>query len=127
MTSHSFNTDLADEYGMELAVLIHHFQHWVKVNKRLKRNFIEGRTWTYQTREEIAAHFSYFSIDQVRRLTDKLVELKVLRKGNFNKNILDKTIWYSFENEEMFTNGRFANSIGESAKWTGESAKCIIG
>lgn len=123
---HSFDIDLAAKLGsVELAILIHHFQHWIKYNIRLKRNFKEGRTWTYQTREEIAAHFPYFSPSQVRRLTDKLVKMGVLRKGNFNKSSIDKTLWYSFENEEMFTIGKFANSIDDSVKWIDDSVKAI--
>lgn len=123
--SHSFDKHLASEYGIEEAIIIHHFQHWIEVNQRLKRNFIDGRTWTYQTREEIAANFPYMDEHKVRRITDNLVKLGILRKGNFNKSKMDKTIWYAFENEEMFTIGKFANSIGNSANSIDENAKAI--
>ena len=122
---HSFDVNLAAKYGVYEAIIIHHFQHWINHNKRLGRNFKEGRTWSYQTRAEIAAWFPYLSPNQVRRLTDRLVELKVLRKGNYNKMSLDKTIWYAFENEEMFTIGNFAKSIDESATSSGKSANPV--
>lgn len=126
MTSHSFDIDIAAKYGsVDLAIMIHHFEHWIRINKKLKRNFKEERTWTYQTREEIAAHFPYWNSNQVRRMTDKLVQLGVLRKGNFNRSSIDKTIWYAFENEEMFTIGNFANSIGNFANPCDENAKAI--
>ena len=115
---HAFNQIHAATYGVNEAILIAHFQYWINKNKRVGYNFKEGRTWTYQTRKEIAANFMYFSSDQVRRVTDSLVEQGVLIKGDFNKSSIDKTIWYAFENEKMFT-------IGKSAKWAGESAKPI--
>lgn len=124
--SHSFDVKLATELGsVELAIMVNHFQYWINHNQSLGRNFVDDRTWMYQTRDEIAAQFPYFSPDKVRRYTDKLVELKILRKGNFNKHGMDKTIWYCFENEEMFTIGKFAKSTGESANSTGESARAI--
>lgn len=123
---HNFDVGLATQLGsIELAIIVAHFQYWINKNIELDRNFIEGRHWTYQTREEIAANFPYFSSDQVRRFTDKLVELKILKKGNYNKRSLDKTIWYSFENEEMFTIGKSASSIGKSASPIGKFARAI--
>jgi len=124
--NHSFDVRLATELeSIELAILVHHFQYWINKNQNLQRNFIDGCTWTYQTREEIASHFPYLSKDQVRRLTDKLVELKILKKGNYNKKGMDKTIWYAFVDEEKFTIGKSANSIGKSANVCGKFAKAI--
>ena len=100
--NHCFNIIYANMYGIEEAILIHHFQHWIRVNRRLKRNFFDGRTWMYQTREEIAANFPYFSPDKVRRITDKLVKIGILIKGNYNKKWQDKTLWYAFNNEKGF-------------------------
>ena len=111
---HSFDINLAAEYGIEEALLIHHFQHWISVNQRLKRNFHEGRTWSYQTIDEIAAHFPYISKDRVVTILEKLCTGKtrfqkdtefepILLKGNFNKTKFDRTIWYAFKNEEKFT------------------------
>ena len=101
---HSFDIHLAVQYGIEEAIIIHHFQHWIRVNKKLKRNFIEGKTWTYQTREEIAAHFPYFEVEKVRRLCESLVIKKVLLSKHHHKNKFDRTLWYAFENEEKFLN-----------------------
>lgn len=100
---HSFSIHLASKYGIECAILIHHFQHWIEYNQRLKRNFYEGRTWTYQTLKEIAAHYPYLDEYSVCRLLKKLVKEGILIKGNFNKSKFDKTQWYAFKNEEMFT------------------------
>jgi hypothetical protein len=101
---HSFDIVLAAEYGIEGAILIHHFQHWIGVNRRLKRNFFDGKTWSYQTHQEIYANFPYWSPDKVRRYVDSLVDAGVLLKGNFNKCTFDRTLWYAFVDEERFSN-----------------------
>jgi len=104
----SFSIEHAEKYGVDEAILIHHFQHWIEFNRTMKRNQYEGRTWTYQTQEEIAGHFTFWTRDQVQYLINKLVEKGVLIKGNFNKNKFDRTQWYSFENEKMFTKPDFS-------------------
>lgn len=105
---HSFNIEFAEEYrSIEIAVLIHHFQHWIMVNKRSKRNLKEGRTWSYQTLSDIAAHFPYLSFKQIRSNMEKLIEKGILIKGNFNLHKYDRTCWYAFQDEERFGISRF--------------------
>lgn len=99
---HSFSVAMAAEYGVNEALLIHHFQHWIMLNQRMKKNFHDGHTWTYQTLDWITAHFPYFSRKAIERLINKLVGLKVLKKGNYNKSSWDKTVWYAFVDEEKF-------------------------
>lgn len=101
---HSFDIHLAEKYGIHEAIIIHHFQHWIRVNKRLKRNFHEGRTWTYQTRGEINAHLPYLSDKEIRGGIERLVEKEVLLKSNYNKTSFDRTSWYAFVNEDDFLN-----------------------
>src|SRR6185503_6404796 len=99
---HSFEVDLACKYGMESAALIHHLQYWIRHNKSLKRNFKEGKTWSYQTLREIKAHFPYWSIKQTERNIKKLIDQGVIIKGNFNNSPYDRTIWYAFKDEILF-------------------------
>jgi len=111
---HSFDIHLAAEYGIEEAIIIHHFEHWIGVNARLDRNFHEGRYWTYQTLDDIAAHFPYWSKDQIVTIIERLCNGKsrfektkkfepVLIKGNFNKAKYDRTVWYAFVDEKKFS------------------------
>jgi hypothetical protein len=93
---HSFDVDLATKLGScELAILVHHFVHWIKYNEKLDRNFRDGKYWTYQTRKEICAHFTYWTPKQVRTLLDKLVSLDILIKGNYNTSLIDHTTWFT--------------------------------
>ena len=100
---HTFDEELAAELkSIELSVLVHHFQYWIKHNKRTNRNKHEGRTWMYQSLEDMSAHFSYWSKTQVERLVRKLVDKDILIKGNFNKSPYDRTVWYAFKDESRF-------------------------
>lgn len=107
--THSFNVELAQKYGVFEAILIHHFQFWISYNKNKGSNLKEGKTWTFQTRKEMAALFPYFDENQVRRLCEKLVLDGVLETNNFNKKGFDRTLWYAFVNEEQM--------IGNSKKF----------
>ena len=103
---HSFDVALAAKYGVEEAIVLHHFQFWVKFNKRTGKNYREGRTWTFNTQKDLIAHFPYFKNRyKVIRIVENLVEKKVLKKGNFNKTTFDRTVWYAFENESDWLTG----------------------
>ena len=128
---HSFDIDLATIYGPNEAVLIHHFQYWIRHNRKLKRNLHKGRTWSYQTLEEIAAHYPYLSTQEVRGLLERLTTGKgrrsrknekefvpVLLKGNFNRTGFDRTTWYAFADE-----GRFLDSNNVYERETSQMEK----
>ena len=99
---HSFDISLAQKYGIDEAIVIHHFQHWISVNQRLKRNLHDEKTWTYQSSKEIAAHYPYWTPRQVQRIIRSLIRQKVLIAKNYNKTAMDKTPWYAFVNEDEF-------------------------
>jgi hypothetical protein len=101
-SSHSFNIEYAEKYGVNCAIMIGHFIYWIEFNKRLERNFIDGKTWMYQTQKEMAAHFPYWTEDQIYKIIKKLEKENIIQKGNFNKLNYDKTLWYSFVNEEIY-------------------------
>lgn len=101
---HSFDIHLAEKYGVHEAILIHHFQYWISFNQKMKRNFLEERTWTYQTRAEILAHFPYMTDKMLRGALTRLEKQGVIIKGNFNKSRFDSTTWFAFQDESMFLN-----------------------
>ena len=94
---HAFDVNDAVNLGsVELAIVLHHFRFWLNVNATAKKNFHEGKTWTYQTLKSLQAYMPYFSVKQLERFIGKLVDLGALIKGNFNKNKYDRTCWYTF-------------------------------
>lgn len=99
---HSFDIKIASEFSVVEAIIIHHFQYWINFNRQICRNLHEGRFWSFQTLDEICAHFPYFQRGQVERIINKLVESGVLLKGNFNKKKYDRTVWYAFKDQEKY-------------------------
>lgn len=74
----------------------------------------------FQTLQEIADHFPYWSVDKVRELIERLCKgcnrkskkdkkdfAPVLMKENFNKTAFDRTRWYAFINEDDFLNNLY--------------------
>ncbi len=92
---HSFNTEVAQEVGVNAAIIFERMAFWINHNKKTGKNFINGVYWTYSTQKEIAEQFEYLTLKQTRTALEKLVESGYLEKGNFNRHKYDKTCWYS--------------------------------
>ena len=99
---HSFDIGLAAQFGVECAILIHHFQHWIRINRFKENHIFKDRCWMYEKKKDIQAHFPYWSYEEVKYLIDKLVASGILLKDNYNKNPLNRTNWYAFADEKMF-------------------------
>ncbi len=97
-----FDANLASAYGVQPALLIQHFQYWIRINKRKKQNLIEGRTWTYNSYDNIAEFFPFFTAKQVITAINNLEKYGVIIKGNYNKKSNDPTLWFAFTNEDVF-------------------------
>lgn len=142
---HAFNTDLAEKYGIEKALIIDYFAYWVVENMRNERNFHEGRYWVFNSASALSEKFHYISR---RTMNQKLQELEadgILISGNFNKNKFDRTKWYSFRDEyawlldehrssaeiaassgdNLQSIGESSQSIGENCQWSGENCHSI--
>jgi hypothetical protein len=117
-TTHSFGIEIAMKYGIEQAILIHHFKYWIKLNRRKnsEKHFKEGRWWTYQKRSEIQAHIPYLTEESIRHHCEELVKKNVLIKKNFNKSKIDKTLWYAFVDESEFLGTEDSNNVYERGK-----------
>ena len=105
MTQHHFDVEVAQEYGINCAILINNFQFWIAKNKAGGRNLNDGRTWTYNSNRALATLFPYFTEKQIRDTLLKLETAGVLVSGNFNKSTYDRTKWYAFNDEEQWLKG----------------------
>ncbi len=128
MAIYSFNTDHANAYGLNEAVVIQNFTYWITKNLANKKHFHSQRTWTYNSIEALNKLFPFWSKDQMRRIIESLVDKNVLCRDRFNVAGYDKTMWYAFINESEFIDGGFVtkhtresykHSFGKSAtsKW----------
>jgi hypothetical protein len=109
--SHSFDTGVATHLkSIEAALVLNHIRFWLRNNKAKGVNFIQGRTWTYESAPQISEYFGYLSEDAVRRAIKKLVDSGYLIKGNFDSNPFNKTNWYALYEEEL-VDCNFTDSI----------------
>lgn len=92
---HFFNTNVADRYGVNCAILLENIYHWVKKNEANGQNFHDGKYWTYNSRNAWATLFSYMNARQIGYALNKLIDEGILETGNYNASAYDRTLWYA--------------------------------
>ena len=105
---YSFNSEIAEAYGVDEAIFINNMLFWVAKNKANNKNFHDGHYWTYNSQEALAKLFPFWNKDKIKRIVKKLKEQGVLLVGNYNKSAYDRTNWYSID--ENLINGRKSHS-----------------
>lgn len=92
---HSFDVDIAREYGIPAAILLKQMSLWINANKRKGKNQFNGKTWTYNSSRDLSDKLPYFSAQVIKRTLLEMVRSGLLERGNFNKTAQDRTIWYT--------------------------------
>lgn len=95
MPVHSFNTEIAEEYGINAAILFYHIVFWIEKNEANETNFHDGHYWTYNSIKAFKTLFPYMGDKQIRNALKKLTDEELLISGNYNKSPYDRTIWYA--------------------------------
>ena len=93
--NHSFNTDIAKDYGIKEAILIENLAHWILKNEKNNRHLYHGFTWSYNSIQAYSDIFPYMSAKQIRYALQKLEDANIIKSGNFNKAGYDRTKWYT--------------------------------
>ncbi len=99
--SHSFDVGIAQQLGVNAAIVFNHIIYWLRTNKQKSYNFIENRTWMYETISEISKFLGYLSEKQVKTAVKTLVDNGLLLEGFHSKNKFDRTTWYAVPDEEF--------------------------
>lgn len=92
--THSFETEDAEKYGVNAAVILSNMRFWIAKNQANKRHEYDGKTWTYNSVKAFGELFPYLSTKQIRTAIQKLVEAGEIGEGNYNKSSYDRTKWY---------------------------------
>lgn len=93
---HHFNVEIAEIYGILEAVILNHFDFWIRKNEANGNNFHNGYYWTYNSRRAFQEIFPYASQKQIRNALEKLESEGLIQTGNFNDMAYDRTLWYAF-------------------------------
>lgn len=95
----TFDVDLALAIGLNGAIVVAQILYWMDINQRDGKNLIDGRYWVYNTYEEWHIQFPFWSVRTIKTIFQSLEDLGVLRVGRFNKLNLDRTKWYTVDEE----------------------------
>lgn len=95
MGKHYFDPSIAEDYGLNAAVIYADLEYWCKKNEKKGKNIKEGRAWTFNTLKEIQSRHPYLSIKQIRAAIEKLKDGGMIVVSRHNKRNTDKTHWYA--------------------------------
>ena len=101
MSSHSFDTQIAERIGVENAVLINNLAFWLKKNSANGTNFFDGRIWTFNSAKALAELFPYWSSKKIGRMLSNLESDGVIMSGNYNSSAYDRTKWYTIADKSI--------------------------
>lgn len=91
--NHTFNVDVATEYGLEEAILLENLYFWCKKNEangKLK----DGKPWTYNSVRAFNILFPYISPAKITRALKTLEENGLIEVGQYSYHAYNKTKWY---------------------------------
>ena len=97
MRKHVFDIDVAQEVGVNAAILLENIAHWIEHNRANedKNSLHDGRYWTYNSMKAFSELFPYLKPNAVRTALKKLKDADLIIVGNFNKLAYDRTQWYA--------------------------------
>ena len=93
---HSFDVDIAKEYGILEAILLNHLWFWIKKNEANDTNYYDDNYWTYNSTRAFNELFPYVSQRQIQNALTRLKNEEIIITGNYNNSAYDRTLWYAF-------------------------------
>ncbi|MBC3886793.1 hypothetical protein GH810_00480 [Acetobacterium paludosum] len=94
--NYNFDIVIAQELGVNAAIVINNLQFWIEKNEANGRHFHDDRYWTYNSMKAWKELFPFWTERQIRKTLEDLVEKSIIIKGNYNQVKYDRTLWYSF-------------------------------
>lgn len=92
---HFFDVQIATEIGINPAIVLENIAYWVLENTANNRNLFDGEYWTYNSKKAYEQMFPYMTLKQINGAFEKLLVAGYIKKGNFNEDKLDRTLWYT--------------------------------
>lgn len=122
---HTFDTDVAKEYGVNCAIILQNLYYWVEKNRANERHFYDGRYWTYNSVKAFEELFPYLSGKQIRSALNKLVDEGIIVDGYYNDSAYDRTKWYAITEKGMCFFQKRQTDLPSEANGDPEKGKCI--
>lgn len=105
--NHSFNTKIAEKFGVDGAIIIENLKFWIDKNKANKKHFYDNDYWTYNSTRAFTELFPYWTQRQIERILKNLEKEGAIKTGNYNKVGYDRTKWYGITQtvKSIYANG----------------------
>lgn len=114
MSAHQFDTEIAQQVGVNAAVIFQHIVFWCEKNAANGSNLREGRYWTYNSMAAFQELFPYLTFSQIRTALAKLEEVGLILSGEFNEDRWLRRKWYCVASLYAFATNR--SSICEKSQ-----------
>lgn len=97
------NPTLATLIGLNEAVMLQQIHYWLKIKESNgdPKFYHYNRWWVYNTYDEWAEQFPFWSSRTIKRIVKSLTEMKLLEIDRFNEKGYDNTNWYSINYEVL--------------------------
>jgi len=92
---HNYSARIAKEYNIITAVLLKHFHFWYDKVVKQDHQFFDGQYWVRMKVTKLQKYFYYLSERQLRYTLNQMESKGLLRTGEFNNKISDRTKWYT--------------------------------
>ena len=101
MSSHHFDTRIAEIVGVNAAVIAENIKYWCAQKAANGQDVYEGRSWVYNSVKAWRELFPYMSESQIRTSLEKLKAAGIILSGNMGHNTHDRTLWYCISSFEI--------------------------
>lgn len=92
---HIFDIEIAEQYGINAAILLENIGFWTAQSEANEINFHDGSYWTFNSCRALQELFPYMSKRQIHSALEKLINDGLIVTGNYNKVAYDRTLWYT--------------------------------
>jgi uncharacterized phage protein (TIGR02220 family) len=96
---HSFDVKVAQELGVNKAILLNYIDYWVRKNKANRHNLHDGYYYTYNSYEAFAEMFPYIGIATIKRCMIDLEKRGLIMTAQLSENKWDKTKYYTLHKD----------------------------
>jgi hypothetical protein len=91
---------LAAAIGLSEAIVLQQVHYWISNPKVGEEH--DGRHWVYNSvRQWQEDNFRFWSERHIKRLLDKLCDMGLLLRANYNKRKYDRTHWYTIDYDAL--------------------------
>ena len=105
----NFDSNIAKEYGISIAIILDKLHFWIEHNKANNKNFYDGRYWTFNSMDAWSKQIDFMTGNTIRRTLEKMGKEGLIITGNYNASKYDRTKWYALTDK--------ANSIFEDSQF----------